>query len=95
MYIPGGTTGLFQPCDVGIQRIIKHSFKRSFHEDIVDEVSSQLDNVEEGEEARIVIEKGLPILRDRTVKWLWDAYKTVEKKEIVKQVGIAICAALS
>lgn len=35
IYVPGGCTGLFQPLDVGIQRPLKQSFKRTFHRDIV------------------------------------------------------------
>jgi hypothetical protein len=81
-FVPAGTTGLFQPCDVGIQRVFKHSLKRSFHENIVEEMLAQID---EGKET-IMVEKKLAILRDRTPKWLCDAYKTVNKPEIVKKV---------
>jgi len=45
-YIPGGCTGLAQPCDVGIQRPFKLSIKRSYHEDIVNEVLKQIDSGE-------------------------------------------------
>jgi hypothetical protein len=34
-FVPGGCTGVWQACDVGIQRIFKHSLKRSYHEDVV------------------------------------------------------------
>lgn len=30
LYIPGGTTGLFQPADVAINRPFKHHFKKEF-----------------------------------------------------------------
>jgi hypothetical protein len=43
-YVPGGCTGVHQPCDVGIQRPFKLSAKRSYHEDIVDKMFSQLEN---------------------------------------------------
>jgi hypothetical protein len=42
-YVPGGCMGLFQPCDVRIQCIFKHSLKQSYHADIVWEVAKQLD----------------------------------------------------
>jgi len=42
-YVPAGCTGVFQPCDVGIQRIMKHSLKRSCHCDVVDEILVQVD----------------------------------------------------
>ncbi len=33
---------MFQPCDVGMQRILKHSLKRSYHKDIVQETLDKL-----------------------------------------------------
>ena len=42
-FVPGGCTGVHQPCDVGIQRPFKSSTKRSYHEDIVEEMLAQLD----------------------------------------------------
>lgn len=45
-YVPGGCTGLAQPCDVGIQRPFKLSIKQSYHEDIVNEVLKQIDSGE-------------------------------------------------
>ncbi|KAF8231623.1 hypothetical protein L208DRAFT_1276086 [Tricholoma matsutake] len=41
-FIPGGCTGVAQPCDVGIQRPWKLSIKRSYHEDIISEIVDQL-----------------------------------------------------
>jgi hypothetical protein len=41
-YIPGGCTGLFQPCNVGIQCILKLSIKHSQHSDAVAEFFNQL-----------------------------------------------------
>ena len=42
-YVPAGCTGVFQPCDVGIQRIMKHSLKQSCLHDIVDKILVQVD----------------------------------------------------
>jgi hypothetical protein len=47
------TTGVFQTCDVRIQRIFKHSLKRSYHEDVVGEILQQIENGDE----KIVAEK--------------------------------------
>jgi hypothetical protein len=41
---PRGCTGLWQPLDVGIQRVLKQSTKRSAHRDIVLETTTQLDS---------------------------------------------------
>jgi hypothetical protein len=83
-YVPGGCTGLFQPCDVGIQRLFKHSLKRSYHEDIVEEILGKIDSGQE----KIIIEKKLEVLRDRSVKWLVDAYNTINNEQIVKKVRL-------
>ncbi|KZT10423.1 uncharacterized protein LAESUDRAFT_627188, partial [Laetiporus sulphureus 93-53] len=32
-YVPGGCTGLFQPCDVGINRPLKHAIRQVVNED--------------------------------------------------------------
>jgi hypothetical protein len=85
-FVPAGCTPVFQACDVGIQRILKHSWKRSCHQDIVGEILEQIDNKSE----MITIENKLGVLRDRTVKWLWDAYNTVNQKEIIEKVRIRI-----
>ena len=42
-FVPGGCTGVFQPCDVGIQRPFKLSLKRSYHEDVVSEILEQFE----------------------------------------------------
>lgn len=81
-FVPAGCTGVFQPCDVGIQRIMKHSLKRSCHRDIVEEILGQLDNNEE-----VTITKAIGVLRDRTVTWLLDAYTTLNKPQTVKKVS--------
>ncbi|HEV7738636.1 MAG TPA: hypothetical protein VGO47_14845 [Chlamydiales bacterium] len=40
LFVPANCTGVFQPCDVGIQRPLKLSIKRSSHEDVVREISN-------------------------------------------------------
>lgn len=83
-FVPAGCTGVFQQCDVGIQRIMKHSLKRSCHRDIVEEVLAQVDSGQ----VDITVSKTVGILHDRTVSWLWDAYTTLNKPIIVKKVRL-------
>lgn len=64
-FVPGGTTGVWQACDVGMQRIFKHSLKRSYHEDVVKVILKQ---IEDGADI-IEIDKRLAILRDQSVSW--------------------------
>jgi hypothetical protein len=81
-YVPAGCTGVFQACDVGIQRIFKHSLKRSYHQDVVTDILEQIDQGKD----KIMVEKRLGILRDRSVGWLWDAHRTLNNKQTIKKV---------
>lgn len=81
-YVPGGCTGILQPCDVGIQRVFKHALKCSYHEDVVRMMTHQIESGTED----LVFDKRRGQLRDLSVKWIWDAFKSVNKPEIVKKV---------
>jgi hypothetical protein len=83
-YVPGGCTGVFQACDVGIQRLFKHSLKRSYHEDVVSDVLAQV----EAKATKVEIDKRVEVWRDRSVRWLWNAYKTLNDEKTVKKVII-------
>lgn len=81
-YVPGGCTGVHQPCDTGIQRPFKHSIKRSYHEAVVEEMVKQIE-----EEADVIaIDKRLASLRDCSVAWLWNAQKCIGNETLVKKV---------
>ena len=61
-YVPGGCTGLWQPCNVSIQHMLKHAVKRSQQSAAINEVYSQLQSgVDEG---RIKLDTKLGVLRD-------------------------------
>jgi hypothetical protein len=81
-FVPGGCTGVAQPCDVGIQRPFKHITNQCFLEDIVASTLAQIDSGTE-----INIDETLPTLRNASVRWLWTAYNALNKKEIVKKVS--------
>ena len=84
-FVPGGCTGVHQPCDVGIQRPLKLSLRRSYHEDIVNEVFLQ---VEKG--VALMIDDRIGVLHNRSVRWLWNAYQTVNEKQLVQKVSLTI-----
>ena len=81
-FVPGGCTGVAQPCDVGIQRAFKHITNQCFHEDIVNTTLTQLDNGEE-----LSVDETLPTLRNASVRWLWVAYEKLNTKENVQKVS--------
>lgn len=84
LYVPGGCTGLAQPCDVGIQRPFKHAMRRTAHSHVIDETLAQLRT---GAEARdIRLEKNIGPLRDRCVEWLVNGYHAINDPVLVKKV---------
>lgn len=86
-FVPGGCTSVAQPCDVGIQRPFKLSVKRSYHEDIVSELLEQIDGCEEGQAVTFHFKDQVGFLRDRSVRWLWNAFNAVNKPALVKKVS--------
>lgn len=83
IFIPAGMTGLFQPCDVGLQHIFKHSLKKSAHEDVVHEVLRQLEAGCPVYEVKL--DTGIKILWDQTVHWIWTAYQALNKPDILRR----------
>jgi hypothetical protein len=83
LFIPGGCTGLWQPLDVGIQRILKLSVRRSAHRDIVREVSDQIVRGDE----MIKLDTTLGALRNRAVGWIVNAIHDINKKDIIMKVN--------
>ena len=81
-FVLGGCTGVAQPCDVGIQRLFKHITNQCFMEDIV---NLSLTKIDSGEKS-FNIDHGIGTLRDASVRWLWKAYESLNKPEIVEKV---------
>ena len=83
-YVPANCTGIFQPCDIGIQQVLKLAIKRSALKDIVDHTMSQLRlGVAPNQ---ITFEKRLPIVQNRSVQWLINGYEAINNSEIVQKV---------
>jgi hypothetical protein len=84
-YIPANCTGLFQPCDVGVQRVLKLAIRRTALKDIVDDTMQQLkDGVTPD---KVVFVKKLAAVRDRSVGWLVNAYEAINNRELVEKVS--------
>ena len=84
IFVPGGCTGLWQPLDVGIQRVLKQSIKRSAHKDIVEETTTHL---ESGTYAcTIKLDTKLGTLRDRSIGWIANAIQDVSRKDLIMKV---------
>lgn len=84
-YVPGGCTGLFQACDVGLQRILKLAIRHACHQDIVQET---LRSLESGiAPSEIINDSSIKTLRDRSVRWILDGYDAVNNTALVQQVS--------
>ncbi|KDN42214.1 hypothetical protein RSAG8_06881, partial [Rhizoctonia solani AG-8 WAC10335] len=88
-YVPGGCTGLFQPCDIGIQCILKVAIENAAHDDIVHETLTMLESGTPPE--NIVNNQLLLTLRNRSINWMLLAYNTLNKPEIIKK-AFSLCA---
>ncbi|KAF8310445.1 uncharacterized protein EI90DRAFT_2956475 [Cantharellus anzutake] len=84
-YVPGGCTGLWQPCDVGIQRILKLAVKHSQQTAVVHEVSSQLQT---GINAcDVTLDTTLGTLRNRVPATLVNAYHSINKPQRIQKAS--------
>ncbi|KAG9125184.1 hypothetical protein FRC07_008640 [Ceratobasidium sp. 392] len=82
-YVPGGCTGLFQACDVGIQRLLKLAIQQACHEDIIQET---LDLLEAGADpSEIANDTTLKTLRNRSVRWVLEGYNSINNSDLVKK----------
>ena len=81
-FIPGGCTGVWQPLDVGIQRVMKLSMRKSAHRDLVKEVQDQLANGV----SDIKIDIRIGVLRDRSVAWVVNAIHDLDRKDLILKV---------
>jgi len=87
-FVPGGCTGLWQPLDVGIQRVLKQSMKCSAHQDIVLETTTQLDS---GTSANsLKLDTTLGTLCNQSVGWLVAVYHNINNKDLILKVFILI-----
>ncbi len=70
-YVPASCTGLFQPCDVGLQRLFKHTVKQSASQFFVDHIQRKQIHKTAPEDIRLPTKIG--ILRDATPLWIMNA----------------------
>jgi hypothetical protein len=84
LFVPGGCTGVWQPLNVGIQRLLKLSIKHSAHRDIVDEALSQIQAGTPPSEIKMNTTIG--VLRNRSVGWIVQAIHDIDDLAIIMKV---------
>lgn len=83
LYVPGSCTALFQPCDVGLQRVLKLAIQRAAHNNIVAETVAAL---ESGINPRqITNDQALPTLRNWSLGWILEGFQAFDKPKVVKK----------
>jgi hypothetical protein len=85
-YVPGGCTGLFQPCDVGMQRPLKQAIGRALSGAVIKEVSEQIAGG--SDPSSIKLDTRLPTLRNRSTGALIRAHKALNIERLVKKVSL-------
>lgn len=77
MFVPANTTSVCQPCDVSLQRPVKHELRRQHMATAVLETSAQL---ERGFlPGQVKLDISLPHLRNQTPRWLYNTHKIVSE----------------
>ena len=64
--------------------ILLQTCYRSYHEDVVTEIMEQLDSGA----AVVDFDTHIGMLRDRSTRWIWNAYKAINNENLVKKVRI-------
>ncbi|GLB45665.1 hypothetical protein LshimejAT787_2500570 [Lyophyllum shimeji] len=80
IFVPGGCTSVWRPLDIGFQRVLKLSIKRSAHRDIVQEVTAQM-SAKPPQPVRL--DTSVRTLRNRTVSWIVNAVNELSNKELI------------
>jgi hypothetical protein len=82
-YVPGGCTGLWQACDVGIQRPFKLAIKKAQLEDVITELSTHLNGGGTADTLKLDVTIGT--LRDRCVKWFICAHDAISNPIFIRK----------
>ncbi|VDC03846.1 unnamed protein product [Peniophora sp. CBMAI 1063] len=82
-YVPGGMTGLAQPCDVGIQRPYKLAIRQGQQQHIINET---LQHLRSGAVATAIrLDNRIGTLRDCAVSWFTNAWNAINQPSLVKK----------
>jgi hypothetical protein len=88
LFVPGGCTGLFQACDVGLQRLLKLAISKHAHADIVAETVDALRSGTPPE--KVINDQSVGTLRDRSVRWMVEGYRAINKPELIKKASVSL-----
>jgi hypothetical protein len=82
LYVPGNLTGMFQPCNVGMQRVFKQALRRRQLEDVVKETKQYLAGP--GNPKDFKLNTRIGTLCNRSVRWFVETFQEINNKELIK-----------
>ncbi len=95
IFVPANCTGIFQPADVGLQRVIKHQLRQAALRFLVAEHRQQIKSGLTPEEVKVTT--SLPTLQDASVRGIVDAWHFMTGpagRELVQRVRFfTLCTA--
>jgi hypothetical protein len=83
-YIPGGCTGLFQPCDVAMQKPYKQAIKRAQLADTVAATLHHLSLPKTEGSAAMKLDVTIGKLRGQCPRWFVQAFDAIQRPDLVK-----------
>ncbi|RPA72791.1 hypothetical protein BJ508DRAFT_381373 [Ascobolus immersus RN42] len=89
LFVPANTTSVCQPCDVGLQRPVKHELRRQHMRMATMETAEQLRKGISPENIRLDV--SLPHLRNQTPQWLYNTYNIVSSTNAVSNAWKRSC----
>jgi hypothetical protein len=79
--VPGSLTGIFQVCNVGIQRVLKLALHHFQLEDVGDETTSYLDAG--SDPLKLKLETKIGVLRNQSIGWFTKTYHEINKPKLI------------
>lgn len=88
IFVAANTTSVNQPCDVGLQRPVKHELRRQHMATAILETSAQLQSRLPGQ---VKLDTSLPHLRNQTPRWLYNTYNIVDQTDAAERSWARSC----
>ncbi|KAJ6472516.1 hypothetical protein C8R45DRAFT_1164232 [Mycena sanguinolenta] len=93
IFVPNGCTGLFQPADVGLQRVAKHILKQDSLDYLVDVFQNQRKQGTAPKDVKFP--SSLPVLRDTSVRGLVKIFAKALQKFLCEDTGTTLATEIA
>lgn len=84
LFVPGGTTGKFQPADIALNRPFKHYIREKHTHWVADQFRAHV--VAGGDPSAVVIDMSIKVVRNLSAMWLHHAWSQLaERGDVIKK----------